>query len=413
MSDRILRVPLGNDPTSRVVRAHELTHVRVSPHVRTDGVWEVDLEPRAIECAEELRVNAIVARLGFDASLLRDGSEKSGARRVAEAGEWSEAVCFLMAVLGTGAEKEFLAGIRQGAPTWMPGLRVLRKRALGLLDSFDTERLGATVCDDDGVGRGFAQFTLVLARILTQSMAARAPLGPEELRRFRRSLEPGGRRAPTGRFATLSFDETIPMTARPRSAGVRQSRASSSGTVMRYPSRLLDDEYRRAFSQRCSAHGGVVVVDQSGSMDLSEDDLTALVRYAPDAVIVGYSHRPGSQLSTPNAWLLADRGTVATRGRVGNVGNGVDGPILEWAIARRRSREPVIWVTDGQVTDSHDHPDEHLTDHCARLVLRHGIAMVANFTEAGRGLARNAPTRSSRLGEFGRVGRRLRELREI
>ena len=411
LSDRILRVPLGGDPRSRVVRAHELTHVRVSPHVRDDAVWCAGTDPRAIECAEELRVNALVARLGFDVSLLHDGSEKHGARYLAEAGEWSEAVCFFMAVLGTGAERDYLTGIRQGAPTWMPGLRALRKRALTLLDSFDTERLGATACDEAGIGRGFAHFTLVLARILTQSMAARPPLGPEDLRRFKRSLEPGGRRPATGRFAALSFDQTVTMTTRPRATGVRRPRPSSSGTVMRYPSRLLNDELRRAFCRMRSVHGGVVVVDQSGSMDLSQEELELLVRRAPDAVVVGYSHRPGSTGTTPNAWLLADRGAVADHSRTGNVGNGVDGPVLEWALSRRRAREPVVWVTDGQVTDSHDHPDEQLTDHCARLVRRHGIIMVADFSEARRALARHTPTQASRFSEFGRVGRRIVELR--
>ena len=411
LSERILRVPLGGDATSRVVRAHELTHVRVSPHVRDDDVWQSDLAPRAIECAEELRVNALVARLGFDVSLLRDGSEKRGARRVAEAGEWSEAVCFLMAVLGTGAEKEYLAGLRQGAPSWLPGLRALRKRALGLVDSFDTVQLGATARDDDGVGQGFAQFTLVLARIVTQAMAARVPIGADELRRFRRSLEPGGRRAPTGRFAALCFDETIIMTSRPRTSGVRRARASASGTVMRYPSRLLDDELRRAFTQSRSVHGGVVIVDQSGSMDIDDDEVAALMRHAPNAIVVGYSHRPGSMVNTPNVWLLANRGTVAVHARAGNVGNGVDGPVLEWALSHRRAREPVVWVTDGQVTDSHDHPDEHLTDVCARLVQHHGIVLVQDFTQARRALAHRGTTRASRLSDFGRVGRRVGELR--
>ena len=36
----------------------------------------------------------------------------------------------------------------------------------------------------------------------------------------------------------------------------------------------------------------------------------------------------------------------------GNVGNGVDGPALRFALSSRRGREPVIWVCDGQVTDS-------------------------------------------------------------
>ncbi len=77
------------------------------------------MAPRALECAEELRVNTLIGRLHFDLALLRDGSEKVvGAD--AEGGDWAEAICFLMAVIGTGAEKEFLAGVRQIEPSWTP-----------------------------------------------------------------------------------------------------------------------------------------------------------------------------------------------------------------------------------------------------------------------------------------------------
>ncbi len=270
LTERILEVPLGLDATSRVVRAHELMHARVSPH-RIEHVGALDeMAPRALECAEELRINSLIARLDFDVALLRDGSEKNGARRIAESGDWSEAICFLMAVLGTGGEKEFLAGIRQVEPTWMSGLRAVRKRALTLMNALSNAALGATRLNDEQLPSGYANATVVLARILTQSMAARPPTNAEELRSFRRSLEPGGRRPPTGRFAALKFDDAMLMSPRPRSAGLRRARASTSGATMRYPSRLLTDERRRAFARRASFHGGLVIIDQSGSMDIDE-----------------------------------------------------------------------------------------------------------------------------------------------
>jgi len=77
-------------------------------------------------------------------TLLHDGSEKNGARRVAESGDWSEALCFLMAVLSTGGEKEYLAGIRQVEPSWMSGLRAVRKRALALMNALASPTLAAT-----------------------------------------------------------------------------------------------------------------------------------------------------------------------------------------------------------------------------------------------------------------------------
>jgi hypothetical protein len=92
------------------------------------------------------------------------------------------------------------------------------------------------------------------------------------------------------------------------------------------------------------------------------------------------------------------------------VGNGVDGPVLRWAVGERRGREPVVWVTDGQVTDSHDHPDDALSEECARLVLSNQIRMVRGLDEVARVFS-NRASRSSGGVEFGRVGRKMHEIR--
>jgi len=315
-----------------------------------------------------------------------------------------------MAVVGTGGEKEYLAGIRQVEPSWMPGLRAVRKRALGLMDSFTSAALGATRENGESLPSGYANATVVLARLLTQSMMARPPTTSEELRAFKRSLEPGGRRPPTGRFAPLIFDDTVAMSRRPRGAGVRHARPSTSGPTMRYPSRLLTDDRKRAFARRSTFHGGVVIIDQSGSMDLDEATLSTLLLRAPDALVIGYSHRPGDNGSTPNVWILADRGSVATKVPSGNIGNGVDGAVLEWALRRRRGSEPVVWVTDGQVTDSHDHPDEGLTCACAELVRLHRVRLVRELCDAGRALSWGRTSGRAELARFGRLGRKLVEM---
>lgn len=182
---------------------------------------------------------------------------------------------------------------------------------------------------------------------------------------------------------------------------------------MRYPSRLLTDDLQRAFARRTSRHGGIVVIDQSGSMDIDPSALSSLLVRAPDALVVGYSHRPGDAGQTPNVWLLAQRGAVVTHCPTGNVGNGVDGPVLEWALRRRMGSEPVIWVTDGQVTDSHDHPDEHLTAACAVLVRRHRIRLVRELDGAGRALRGGRTTNGSEWTRFGRLGRKLQEMKDF
>jgi hypothetical protein len=371
-----------------------------------------EVSPRALECAEELRVNTLIGRLGFDVGSLRDGTEKLGARRLGESRQWGEALCFLMAVLGTGAERDFFNGIRQGAPSWLPALRNLGKRAREIF-SLDTSVLGATETDDSGLPSGYACSTLVLARLLTQSAAARVPTSAEELTAFRRSLRLGGRRPPTGTFASLVVEENNVPERSHRGLPDRSWRASTTGTAMRYPGRLLTDDQRRAFAHHVPRHGGVVVVDQSGSMDIDPEALGALVRQAPHALVIGYSHRPGDRGTTANAWVLCDRGRLATRSPSGNVGNGVDGPVLRWAASLRRANETYVWVTDGQVTDSHDYPDVELTRHCAQMVRRHRIRLVRNLADAICVLRSNRPNCPAEWGSFGRVGHVLGEWTEI
>jgi hypothetical protein len=409
LSERILEVPLEHSEQARVVRAHELMHARVSPRATYLLKALDEVSPRALECAEELRVNTLLGRLNFDLATLSDGSEKLGARRLGESGQWGEALCFLMAVLGTGAERDFFNGIRQSATPWLPALRNLRKRALEIF-SQDTRVLAATHLDDSGLPSGYACSTLVLARLLTQSAAGRVPVSADELKAFRRSLEVGGRRPPTGAFATLVVDESLHPERVSHGGGDRTWRASTTGVAMRYPGRLLTDDQRRAFAHQVPRHGGVVVVDQSGSMDVAPDALRALVREAPHALVVGYSHRPGDRGTTANAWVLCDRGRLATRSPSGNVGNGVDGPVLRWALSRRRAGEPFVWVTDGQVTDSHDYPDPQLTDECAQLVLRYRVRLVRELSDAAHVLRSNQPTPASRFASIGRVGQRLYEI---
>lgn len=406
LTNRILEVPLGTGILERVVRAHELMHVRVSP---SDTRYRAlhDVSPRSLECAEELRVNTLLTRLGFATASLKDGSEKSGGLRIASENDWAETLRFLLAVIGTGAERDYLAGIRKAQPTWMAGLRALRKRVLRVLDDVTTHDLGDTGDDGEGVPRGYAT-TVSVARIVDAAAMAMAPVGPEALRQFRRSLEPGGRRAPSGRFADLHFEPLEGFEHRVRERTQNRRRPSVSGTVMRYPSRLLTDDARRAFVSKRPRGGGVVIVDQSGSMDIDVEELERLLARAPHAVVLGYSHRPGDQGGVANAWVLATRGAVVASPHVGNIGNGVDGPALTWALAQRVGREPVVWVTDGQVTDSNDHPCEALSEECARLVRHHGIAMVRTLEAARTALACHRPFVSS---EFGRVGRKLDEIR--
>ena len=167
------------------------------------------------------------------------------------------------------------------------------------------------------------------------------------------------------------------------------------------------DERRRMFAQRVRSSGGVVVIDQSGSMDLTPEEVGEILQVAPEALVIGYSHRPGDLSGIANAWLLAHRGRIATTPPAGNVGNGVDGPVLRWALSHARRGDPFVWITDGQVTDSNDHPCTALTQECASLVRRHHIPLARDVLEARTYLRGRRRASASHYAQFGRVGREL------
>jgi hypothetical protein len=371
----VMRVPYRGGEHGRLVRAHELMHARVSP-VGTDpfASWP-DLDPRVVECAEEFRVNQLLVRNGFETSVLRDGSEKLAGLRMAEAGELAELLCFASALGGTAAFRDLVSGVRRVDPSWGDACRALERSLRAAIRTVPTAALASTDPDPAGLPRGFAVHTRQLAALVADAVARGGEI------RARPKGRRGARPAPTGVFASLVLDRNVVLDRLVPGGRAPRRTASSRGRRVVRPVRLATDPARRIFDARTHRGGGVVVVDQSGSMSLAPDELEGLLLAAPGAFVLGYSHEPGSA-GVPNAWILAQRGRAARAVRTGNVGNGVDGPALRFALEHRRPGEPVVWVCDGQVTDSGDHADLGLARECAQLALRHRIQMVGTLEGA-------------------------------
>jgi len=371
-----MRTPFHGGAHGRLIRAHELMHARVSPLDARALHGDGTIDARSVECAEELRVNVLLGRVGFDLTELRDGSERLTGTRLAEAGEWPELVRFAAALSGTRALSDLAAGVRRVDRTWALGCRQLERELLGHLRRVATGALASTSVHDASLPAGFAVHTLALAELIERWAAQ--PAGP---RGAAAGARRGARPAATGCFAPLVLDASVALDRVVRGAIAASRVASASGRRVVRPGRLATDPSRRIFDRPARGSGGVVVVDQSGSMALEHAELLELLDAAPGALVLGYSHAPGS-VGVANAWVLADRGRAASQVRSGNVGNGVDGPALRWALARRRRAEPMLWVCDGQVTDSSDHADATLAADCAQLAIRHGITMVPSLHEA-------------------------------
>ena len=398
ITNRRMRVPGGDDEVSRVIRAHEMVHAKVSPirGVPTDLAAEVDVSPEALVVAEEFRVNMLASQAGFDMDELRDGSEKRAGELMGKNTAWNDAVRAVCAMAGTKAADDFLRGVASQNKEMADNLRVvhreLKKRWKKALRDHDVDKLSSTepARFHASVPAGFMRFTVPIAKYLdnVSSCDNEDPY----------ASDPGDSPIPdgdalkggeVGRFAKL-VERTLPKPKHVDGRFGRKRKPSAIGKHPRRIDRMLTDPDKRIFDRRAKSKGGVILIDQSGSMSLDDDDIWSIIEHAPGCVIIGYAHETGSE-GVPNVWVLADRGRVVDNIPYGNSGNGVDGPAVRFAASKRRKGEPFVWVCDGIVTDGlRDSQYTNLDLECIQLVRKHGIHMVPDVSGAVDALKRVA-----------------------
>jgi hypothetical protein len=448
----VLAVPLSGDSWSQQLKMRKVVEARISPmddrvysvmaeHYKRSGITE-----SVLRIAESARVNAVAKPFlearGIDTNEVI-GSEKKRGIQLATAGtqaHWDEAVAFTAEHHGTKSFDSFASGVRSVNPEWSATLRKLSKRLDKVLNRAP-HVLGDTDpyhYSDEVIGpRGFGHTVTVAAEIAEHMSSGYK--APEKIKRERSEKEEKrateyGEEAPTekgklspddaplkdeladdfefdvdgmGQFAKLIIDENLQLTTEVEGYMKRRRRPAQFGRSIGNISRLYTDPERRIFNHKVKVKGGIVVIDISGSMSLSQADIESMVEAAPAAVIMAYSHNrnvPGD----PNAWILARRGwRVQEIPRIGGRGNGVDGPALTWAIQQRAPGEPIIWVCDGYVTTASDGQNDALTIQCAQLVKKHRVIMIPDVEEAvkqfksGKFINRPAgPVRDALLGKI-------------
>jgi hypothetical protein len=137
-------------------------------------------------------------------------------------------------------------------------------------------------------------------------------------------------------------------------------------------------------------------------MPFSTSDLEQILAVSQGATVIAYSHRKGTL--QPNTTILAEKGKAVAEvpDSIFRVGNGCDGPVLEFAVKRRKHNEPVIWVCDGQVTaGADDRPYPHLVSSVKDFVNAKGIIQAENLDEAIEILSN--PRKAVKGVRYGRV----------
>lgn len=430
IGDRRMSIPDGDTDNERVVRAHEMLHAKVTPTPDAMAAWYARGRATgdSLVAAEELRVNTLARRLGFNVEVLTDGSETQAGDFLAQHDRWDDAVRATCAYANTGRFKAFLVGVRRHNPEWAKTLRAFHDRLVKELAKVPNHSLASTETDHatglSPLGYRWTEAVAVLVDGMltpppgqeddpapapdgTEDGPTEPPVTPEQVRQM--TVEPSVHWWDDVRLGTHP---------RPRRAkgGIGRKRVPSpTGRNPRRMTRLTTDPYMRVFDRKVTGRGGVVLIDGSASMRMTAAQIMAVVDAAPGCTVLVYSSNARARAEgLPNLWVLADRGTVADTIPDRYPGNGVDLPALRHALAaRQRPDSPVVWVTDGAVHG----PGQRYTDpaavDCVKAVLAAGVVVRPNLEEAvkvlgemaaGRKPARLYPTiwKASWRNTFGR-----------
>lgn len=389
--DRVMNVPHGDEALDRVVRAHEMVHAKVSP-ADDFGKWieRGIASETALRTVEEVRVNYLVKKAGFDVSILADGSELSSGVLFAERGDWASCVYTAVGYAICGGGKDFLTGVRRVNRAWGATLRDIVKRVEKEMKDADkagdlastevdkrtglaprgfshTERIAEWVdrianpphdedeqqgnenADADGEGDNDDEEGEEGEEKREKGVGANdkkqgdkpAPVNPKD-------INPAGREK--GAIPTWGklIPKKLPMTRRAKGGLGRKRTANNIGRNPRRIGNALVDPERRIFDKTIKGNGGVVLIDGSGSMALSHKDILTITENAPGCTVAVYS--ADRENINPNLLIVAENGRMVDKLPDRNGGNGVDGEAIRWAIKQRqRSSTPVVWITDGGV----------------------------------------------------------------
>jgi hypothetical protein len=424
---REMRVPTQNDDKARVIRAHELMHAKVSPAEEiTSWIKRNVASKDALVVTEELRVNFLCQSAGFDMKEhLSDGGEVADGERIGAIKDWKSAVHMAIATAGTASNKLFLTGIRRHNRDWGPILLDISKRAVkemkkasrnGNLASTEvdsrtklspqgfshTERIAEWVDRIAGKSPEELQREKDEARKAREKAKADAEkekgnnAGESEVAHSNEGViditkegredgnpyegitpDKGGYGVP--HWGELKV-ERLPMPAVTRGNIGKKRVATNMGLRPRRMHRMLTDPQQRIFDKTVRGSGGVVVLDSSGSMAFSHQQLTQILDNCAGATVIMYTDKGQGQT---NCYIVADKGRMVNELPDVGYGNGVDFPALEFGLKHRQKQSsPFIWVTDGGVCGPHQGFSNMLALQCIKFCKKHNIVVVPHAEQA-------------------------------
>jgi hypothetical protein len=375
---RTMFVPATDSPEDEYLRAHETAHARITPKVPPEAMSKKSgVTVDAIQTCEDLRVNAFLENRGID----RHGALGSldVACHVAKvyAKQPRKLASLLVASRRTNDYDYVKHGIKLACDAEVADAII--DGANGIARAFDamTSRLTGTASyrrkrSPLSAARGFKDVTIPIARLFDAMFPPDGDFRPGDIEALSHATAYHSSR--DGRWGKLLGVVRANMTRARRERGSGGKSWRDEGAVPVAPYRLIVDG--RIFCRKKRLKGGTVLVDVSGSMSLSSDDIARIITIAPGAVVAAYS----GDRDSGHVVIVAERGRMASERDLSRCeymygGNVIDGPALQWLA---RMPGPRVWVSDGFVTGVHDNM-------CSNLVLdAHAICRQGSITRVER-----------------------------
>lgn len=376
METKLMFVPLDATLESEFVRAHEVTHAKFSP-IMPNAEELGDLSVMILKAVEDYRIHRLMklAKITYDF-----GDTITGRFRFVETP--MDIMSLYICCLGSPYETAMKAAIPESVKPEKDGnylnqaTKILVRHFGDRIDSDAIFSFTTTLeCTRE------LQNLVTHAEHIAKLVEADDTLPEEmleseiaELMKFHMpdGEDPDHKDVPWGRMDIMIY----PMPIRCKSYLVRANVPVDEGVMMHDISRWSTDG--KIFSKKKAVFGCTILMDLSGSMSLSRQDVYHVIEKAPHAKIMTYSANGESGTLR----IIADKGKRVYDDDMGARDGGmnvIDFPALQYL---SQQRAPRIWISDGHVTGIYDRSTPAMSLQCKEFALSHGIKRVPNIKKA-------------------------------
>ena len=350
MKEGLLEVPLDGSEHSRFLRNHELGHIRWSPPCPQKQAAKHAIDKAVLNVVEDMRVQLKLEEAGLDVSAgaFPKTVAKAWANDVLKRGDPRMIILSAVAAVNSGEAEATLNEVYAEHPIGVHAIEVAK--------------MAKEMMQRGTFGMPFKETVRVAKwlQLLLDGVSSKSPSGfgegegkpggDDALSEFLKKMMGitkghglsgrGSNQVPWGKMEM----DTPPCRKKVHGYLGYKNLAQEEGCNPRNIHRLLIDG--RVFRTKRKSQGGSVLIDGSGSMDMSVDKLNAILEAAPGCTIGIYSaeNREGKLR------ILAHKGRQVEEKYVKAPSGGcnvIDYPALQWLA---KQSKPRFWVCDGRVT---------------------------------------------------------------